>query len=331
MSVLTMNKRPQPYRTPGEWLVFSMFLAIGFLLGSVMRLVITVVTFPVHTFKAWKDGSQASDVEPAVTATPAAAASEPVSAALPEIDWDSVEIEPAEIKRIDLKKGYVTCWFYREQGMAKGKLTVTTKSLQKVLGKVVPLPQLDCRTINDAVAAMQSRAEGILATGAAEAAPAAKRLVKDRSRSEPVVETCQASGDDVAPPLEAYAMTEPITSEKEPYEPYEAPVEAPAKKVPTPRVKVPPKQVQMSYRGLVLGFGFEDRKFGERVSKHYGVRLFDDDLQAENPIWGNDLQRVIEESGVKVGDRVRIDYIGETTVPVRGKPKKKKLWALNKV
>lgn len=96
------------------------------------------------------------------------------------------------------------------------------------------------------------------------------------------------------------------------------------------------QKVQVKYRGTLVSFGREERKLddpesGERQVRHFCVRIYDENLQAEQPLWGNDLQRVISEGNVKPGDRIELGVVGETAVLVKGKPRKKKVWALSKV
>jgi len=172
------------------------------------------------------------------------------------------------------------------------------------------------------------------------------------------VESC-ASGNRDAVPMEMPAMQdipyEAMQPEIPPYfiddesasmgpDPFEGLSEIPEtvastpipKEAPAPKRKKVKGQFQVKYQGTVMGFGREERKLddpkkGERLVNHFCLRIYDEVLQAEHPLWGNDLQRVLKEENVKVGDRIELGVVGETEVMVRGKPAKKKVWALNKV
>lgn len=77
-----------------------------------------------------------------------------------------------------------------------------------------------------------------------------------------------------------------------------------------------------SYSGRVIEHGWKTvaRGFNSKPYQTYAIVLADDALGGgENEIRGNDLQRAIEASGVKAGDRIRLSQTGETPVPIRSK------------
>lgn len=262
---------------------------------------------------------------------------------LPAVDWDTPEIVPMVIRRIELQKGYVVCRFWEQSGMVKGKLTVTSRTLQKALGKTVIMREVKCDSIARAVESMRGQAEAVLASAPRVRQPESG-AIKARVQDEVPQEIGQVPDMTSFPVNQEGDVLEvpPYISgdghgagdlEPDPFEQFSVPEVAP-KAVSTRKPGAEPTKV--SYRGTLISYGREPRKLddpaeGERVITHFCVRIFDRELQAEQQLWGNDLQRVVTEAGVKIGDEINIGVVGETPVLIKGKPKKKKVWALTKI
>ena len=248
------------------------------------------------------------------------------------------DVEVFEIDRVELPKGYVVLRFYKAKAIAKGRFTATAKALQRAGVKTVDL-EVSCLTIGQARTLMREKAQSIIDSAKAQASRA--RTPKVAAESEQVQACAMDSGDGGIP---AYLADEDAAIFRDP-----AWVSEPANAMPAfddepvvqaataPVRSAPPApNPSVCYRGTLQRFGMEKRTFsdpkkGDRIVNHFCVRIFDEALQAEQPLWGNDLQRVIEEGGAKVGDRVDLGLIGETSVMVRGKPQKKKVWSLTRL
>lgn len=92
-----------------------------------------------------------------------------------------------------------------------------------------------------------------------------------------------------------------------------------------------PRHGAMAYQGALVGSGVQTRTVGSRTYESYCVTFDDEALGTEHQLWGADLERALKESGALVGDRVRIELVGETPTMVKGKSVTKKIWQVSKV
>lgn len=334
-----------------EWMIYVLFAGTSFLIGLVVYCVGKSFAWPVRRLmdrvrgeKVETDEKTEEVVQVAPMATPKIN-----SAKAPVVDWDEPEVVESEIRRIELKKGYVVFRFHEQSGTVKGKLTVTSKALHKAIGKTVLLNLKQCKSLADATNIMRAKAEAIFAAATENKATASKvakaPLVPELleagipdSTEMPIME--DMSFADMPHDMPAFFSDEEYASmERDTGDPYEqfappaAPVVADQPKWKKPRGK---REFEVKYRGTLVSYGLEPRvledpKKGKREIQHFCVRIHDDELQAEHPLWGNDLQRVITESNVQVGERVELGFVGWTTVMVHGKSERKKLWAVSKI
>lgn len=334
-----------------EWMIYVLFAGTSFLIGLVVYGIGKSFAWPVRRLMDQVRGEKVATEEKTEEKAKVAPMAVPEinSAKAPVVDWDVPEIVAAEIRRIELKKGYVVFRFYEQSGTAKGKLTVTARALHKAIGKTVLLNLNQCKTLVDATNVMRAKAETILASAAVTKTDASKG-VKASSVQEfsaaGIPDSMEMPFMDEMPFADMISEIPPYFTDGDfvpmepdmgdPYEQFAAP-EA-TKEASRPMRKMPdtaPK-VEVKYRGILVGYGSEERKLddpkkGERLVNHFCVRIHDEDLHTEQPLWGNDLQRVIKEANVQVGDRIELGVVGETPVMVRGKPRKKKVWTLTKV
>lgn len=330
--------------------IYVLFGGLSFLIGLVVYVAGKVLAWPVRkTVERYRsqqvEATAMTDGIPAETPVAADVGSSPkvTQAQLPAVDWESPEIVPMLIRRIELQKGYVICRFWEQSGMVKGKLTVTSRTLQKALGKIVIMRDGKCDSIAQAVDSMRRQAEAVLASAPKMRQPesgAFQARVQDEVPQEigqvPDMTSLPANqeGDVLeVPPYISGDGHGPGDLEPDPFEQFSVP-ESASKPVCTRKPGV--EATKVSYRGTLISYGREPRKLddpaeGERVIKHFCVRIFDRELQAEQQLWGNDLQRVVTEAGVSIGDEINIGVVGETPVFIKGKPKKKKVWALTKI
>ena len=288
----------------GDMIIGVLFTVVGFVAGCLFYLVTTFVrgsyraaVKTVEKAKATGEGESRLQVENEVTAVNAPA--------LDESLWKVEEVVAATLRRVELKGGYVSCRFYQNTGVVVAKLQVTSRALQKRLGKTVRLEDRSFISVPEALSEIKADAERMLAdkpigsTEVGTPVPVAKPIAKE---TEPeVIEQVPA----VRPKVAKVEMPKPSASNHE--------------------------RGEVSYQGTILSFGIEERKKGTEKFDQFCVRLHDEDLQAENPLWGVDLERVIQETGAKVGDRVKLSLVGETQVLVKDKKRPKKLWALTKI
>ena len=334
-----------------EWMIYVLFAGTSFLFGLVVYCIGKSFAWPVRRLIDRVRGEKVATAEKTEEVTEVAPMPAPEinSAKAPVVDWDEPEIVAAEIRRIELKKGYVVFRFYEQNGTAKGKLTVTSKALHKAIGKTVLLNLNQCKSLADATSVMRAKAETILASAAVNKTEASKgakaSLVPEISEAGipdsmemPFMQDMPFA--DMIPEIPPYftdgdfAPMEPDMGDR--YEQIAAPVASQEASRPTRKMPDKAQKVEVKYRGILVGYGREERKLddpkdGERMVRHFCVRIHDESLHAEQPLWGNDLQRVIKEANVQVGDRIELGVVGETPVMVRGKPRKKKVWTLTKV
>lgn len=339
-----------------EWMIYVLFAGTSFLVGLVVYCIGKSFAWPVRRLIDRVRGEKVATEEKTEEVTEVApmAAPEDNSAKAPLVDWDEPEIVAAEIRRIELEKGYVVFRLNEQTGVAKGKLTVTSKVLHKAIGKTVLLNLDHCASIADAISIMRGKAEAILASAAVKKTVVSK-TAKASSVPDPL-EKSTPSEMDVPPmmdmpfediPVERLEDIPPYFFDQEearthepdmgdPFDQFVAP-EAPKKAAaPNLKKKAPPKNAKAKYRGILLSYGQElrtldDPKKGKHQVHHFCVRIHDEVLDAEHPLWGNDLERVIREANVQVGDRVDLAFVGWTTVEIHGKSEQKKIWALSKI
>lgn len=247
------------------------------------------------------DGNAATSVGD----NPVTALQNPASPTLLADEKDGVR--PAELKRVDLKGAYLSIRFYENGGVAKAKLTIVAKAVQKRIGS--PTLQLDDRQVTSmAQAVMEFKAE------------AEERMSDDGSKARrapiPVVNDGTKDVVEKTPPTVPAPV--PVSQDQEPK------IEAP------PRKKLTSRK-QISYRGVLIDSGLAPRNQGDRSFNQFRVLLHDDKLGGELPLWGADLERVLQETGVKPGDRIEASIVGDTEVLIKGNPRSKTIWAISKM
>lgn len=104
----------------------------------------------------------------------------------------------------------------------------------------------------------------------------------------------------------------------------------PASKPKAPKVRAE-RQRMASYQGVLLSACVQTRKSANPPYDAFCLTFDDEALGAEHQLWGADLERAIEESGAHMGDRVRVELVGETPTVVKGKTVTKKIWQVTKI
>ncbi len=264
-------------------------------------------------------------------------------------DWPL--FEAGEIARIDLKRGRLVCRFYRQQGLAKGKLTPTAAMAKRSLGGSVQLEPVSCESLEAAVAMMQKQAERILnSTKVARKSPVirgatAVPAIQEGAVSTPMIGELMRSDEFDDIPVFPPSDCEPVEFERVNDDPFSV---LDSGSIPSGVERAVEKPVstsvarsgQVAYQGVVQTFGLVDRwmpkdekdpNSKKKKVEHFRVRLLDEELQIEQDHWGTDLERVIKDSGVQVGDRVQIAVVGSTPVVVKGRTRMKKVWALTRL
>lgn len=90
----------------------------------------------------------------------------------------------------------------------------------------------------------------------------------------------------------------------------DAPVERVAKVVPMVSAKAKPKS---EYTGYLL----DARQDYNTNLKYQGFRVrLHTDMGVEEEVWGNDLERALEQSGAQLGDKVVVSFLGKRLVPI---------------
>ncbi len=253
--------------------------------------------------------------------------------------WEEPSWTTSQIGRVELPQGYVVFRYLASRGVVKGKLTVTeTARSIKRKKPVVVLLEASCSSLSEATRAMKSKGEEALSELLAQKKGNAKKQLSDTPAAVRAQERDETPGDLEIPMYLQSEDAEMQTGRELDHDPFgHFAVAPPEAETPKHRIAAPkPASAQVSYKGVLLSFGKENRildnpKGGERNVQHYCVRIFDEHLQAEQPLWGNDLRRAIQESAVKLGDRIELGLVGETEVPVKGKPVRKKVWSLTKL
>lgn len=333
-----------------EWLTYVLFAGASFLLGVMVYAIGAAFAWPTKRIldhiRRKKAVTEDDGAEGSVEAEPVGQTSSDIASAQAQgIDWDEPEVLVSEVRLVELSKGYVVFRYYEQNGAVKGKLTVTSKALFKAIGKSVLINFDNCPSIAEATKLVRGKGEAILAS-AKQTARKPKALADDQGAIREVSDAMEmppyedAPCFDIPPDLPPHHDYEATASmEPDPWAQFEAPTVVPVQQevsASKPRPAKGGQKVQVKYQGTLVSFGREERKLddpvnGERLVRHFCVRIFDENLQAEQPLWGNDLQRVISEGNVKPGDRIELGVVGETAVLVKGKPTKKKVWALVKV
>lgn len=338
MEQKAIGPRPNPYAwNPFYWVAYLLCSLPGWLLQFVFYLV-GCLGMSVHRLvkmrreaKAEAGTAQASDGPSSVVAKP------PVEETTDQ--WGQPSTIASEISRVELPQGYVVFRYLASQGIVKGKLTVTeTARSGKRKKPITALLEGSCSSLSEATRTMKAKGEETLKSLLAQKKGNAKKQPPGKAaavRAEGMEET---PGDLEIPMYLRSEDAEMQTGRELEPDPFEhfatSPPEA---EVPKRRLTAPkPASTQVSYKGVLLAFGKENRildnpKGGESNVQHYCVRIFDEHLQAEQPLWGNDLRRAIQESAVKLGDRIELGLVGETEVPVKGKTVRKKVWSLTKL
>jgi len=248
------------------------------------------------------DGNAAASV----AVTPVAILQNPSH--LPLLAEENDVVRPAELKRVDLKGAFLSIRYYEAERLAKAKLTISSKVVQKRVGS--PVVQLEDRQVTS----MAQAAEEFRIS-------AEMRLAGNGSNAEKI-----PIPDPVPDAVAVVPVVEPITA------PVPRSVAQDQEKKPAmPARKRAPSSKRLSYRGVLIDSGVARRTQGNNSYNQYRVLLHDDNLGGEMPLWGTDLERVVNESGVKPGDQIEVAIVGETEVMIRGEPKPKTIWAISKV
>ena len=92
-----------------------------------------------------------------------------------------------------------------------------------------------------------------------------------------------------------------------------------------------PRKGLAAYTGALLSCGVEPQRRGNRTFDCYSITIDNEALGTHQQLSGTDLERALAESGASVGDRVRVEVVGETPTVVKGKPVTKKIWQMTKL
>ncbi|MFB0936397.1 MAG: hypothetical protein QMB52_11555 [Propionivibrio sp.] len=338
MEQKTIGPRPNPYVwSPFYWIAYLLCSLPGWLLQLVFNLVgrsgmlIHRLVKARRAAKAEAGTAQVSDEPRSVVAKP--------SVEETTDQWGQPPTIASEISRVELPRGYVVFRYLASQGIVKGKLTVTeTARSGKRKKPITVLVEGSCSSLSEATRTMKAKGEEALISLAAQ------KKGKTKNQRPGTTAAVRAEGMEGTPgdlEIPMYLRSEDAEMQTgrelnpDPFEHFAT--SPPEAEVPKRRLTAPkPASTEVSYKGVLLAFGKENRKLddpvkGERNVQHFCVRIFDEQLQAEQPLWGNDLRRVLEESDAKVGDRVELGLVGETEVLVKGRPTKKKVWSLTKL
>lgn len=331
-----MFGNPQPTRGTANILVEGLIAGIVSILTFVIvGALVATLALAWRGLKALYHSIRGNGENTDIIDSPPAAAmqADPMQSAMPvhrqvEAAQPMEVIEPAELKRIDLKGAFVSVRFYSATGNAKAKLTVSTKVLQKRLGCMVQLQERKTASLVEATALYREEAQALLDGAAPPPKVVAAATSPEAVAEQPVIANMEM----------AEFATEPFPYDQsypdsgfypEPMQEMvaetvaEAPVK-PFKKKRTPRLKV-------AYRGVFLEAGSVQRNKGKRSFNHFRVLLHDDKLGADIPLWGVDLERAIEEAGVSPGDRIEAGIVGDTEVLIHGSAKEKVIWSVTKI
>jgi hypothetical protein len=331
------------------WDFFNPFFLLAYLLCFVPAFVFAILrectahgiglVREKNTPQVVREPAGSKKEESATTTPPHSAFKNGSKRPTPDASWDSPDIEVSEIGRVELDdKGYVVFLFHKSKSVAKGRFTSTAKTLQRAGIRTVAI-EVPCQTFAEALARMKEKAEDIIAS-----AKERRKRVRTSNKAQES-EKSPASGeskDDNDIPAYMAAEDEAMFCGQEMSQESSCPMpefdDEPIVQTATApsRSAAPVAKPSVCYRGTLQSFGMEPRKLvdpknGDHVVNHYCVRIFDETLRAEQPLWGNDLQRVIEEASAVVGNRVELGLIGETSVLVKGKPRKKKIWSLTRL
>lgn len=99
----------------------------------------------------------------------------------------------------------------------------------------------------------------------------------------------------------------------------------------TKRKAVAPKVVEATYRGRLVRSGVETNTTVSKPYESFCVTYEDEQLGANQQLWGADLNRALRESGAQPGDQIEILSVGSTDVTIAGQSKRKRVWAINKL
>lgn len=333
MSSVRQNDMPD---TLVEWLIFGLIA----LVTAVLCILFDVLATGVKKLFAAVRGKPVEKVmdDDQVLSALSAATSEASDPKVPstgnqagQLIWDAEEPEAAEIRRIELNsKAAVVFRFYPNKGEVSGKLSVTSRTLQKALGKDLRINAMPCTSLVEASQLMTAKANAILQS----VSPSAVKQKKVASPVEPM----EGPPDYLDVPMSAYLDDMAAHADKEDRMLEPPPMGESTPPASTAPATVPkrsrgPVKVQVKYRGRIVSFGKENRQMDDNtVKKHYCVRIIDDDLKSEVAHWGNDLQRAVSEAGVAIGDRVEMGVVGNVPIALAGGATgRKTMWAMEKL
>lgn len=213
---------------------------------------------------------------------------------------DFTDYEVAEIRCIQFPKvGFMSIWAYKKRGVVKRSITFTNPKVAKATGLAkLPLPDMawppgssinavEDACIRDAEQMIKAKC-GVAATKAAPLKPAQSVVAKQ----------------DVSQP-----QPHPQSSEEVEGEGKQKPRSAPYIHMP------PPKE---SHRGVLNGMGVFPRQQGLKKFKQYAVDLISPEV-GPSRVWGEDLQRALEDSGAQVGDTIEVQLTGRSPRVHNGK------------
>lgn len=277
-------------------------------------------------FSWWKAKSSSPNASPNPVSgkPPAAFIGEPVlMGANPALYLDQ-EIQAGEIRTIDLQKdARLSVRFYASKGKATGVLTISSQKLRKALGfSRTSLAECDAQSMAEAAVTLRKDADALIA--GQELPVRKKRAVVQPAESVQVEQSEAGPIYEEPPPFadeDLHQNFEPVHECELMPEPVTAPPEQTF-------YEGPPKEKELVYTGIFLGAGYTKRTKGERTFDQFRVQLLHDELRTRIDVWGNDLERVVQDSNVTKGQRVEIAHVGDLPVNIRGKQKVKKIWTL---
>ena len=353
---------------PYYWIAWIICLVPFALLGAAAYIVsrIKKATRTIYAAKfqnaAAESEETAQEVVPVAEVPTVKTKMEPASEPLPVSEAEMVAeraftdwplFEASEISRIELKRGRVVCRFYRQKGMATGKLIPTVVAAKRALGGSIQLAPVKCDSVEAAIAEIKKQAESILDSVRTAKKPTASKnatmvpAIRPDSKIGPMVGELMQSDEFDDIPIFPPSDCEPVEFERLNDDPFSgleqgaAGAEAPAdvsQRMHRTRSARPAAQV--AYQGILQAFGFVDRwvprdekdpNGKKKKIEHFRVRLLDEELQTEQDHWGVDLERALKDSGAQLGDRVELAVVGTSPVTVKGKTRMKKVWVLSRI
>lgn len=201
-------------------------------------------------------------------------------------------------RRVEVKNGYATIWFYPHQGIARRTLTVTNAALAKKIGKRLSLGELETTNSSTGIDAVIQQTMGEINNVLATEKPKAREIPKQNAvlsgGNTPSVPDNVGNSN-----LQVPAVT-----------------------------RRKPRQKQVAYRGNIVRHGLERVGEGERAYECYCLHIDDANLGSVHRVVGTDLERAIKEAGAKDGDFVEVAQVGE--IPTAG-GRTKNVFAIQKL